>query len=175
MKILRRMILNLAESIIPMKSDSDVYLLMERLENSKVSEETPSSQHYSGGMTNTITTSNWNETVSNEQEYNEDDIFNEKDDEDQNERRSKSFTFFNEEDFNDVNYLFINEESKKKKNKRKRKKTNVEQNKVTSEVEEKDEDAGMKKQLIRTINSLSQTDLRVFYDNVSKDNKICLS
>ena len=71
-------------------------------------------------MTNTITTSNWNETVSNEQEYNEDDIFNEKDDEDQNERRSKSFTFFNEEDFNDVNYLFINEASKKKKNKRKR-------------------------------------------------------
>ena len=134
--------------------------------------QNPSSQHYSGGMTNTITTSNWNETVSNEQEYNEDDIFNEKDDEDQNERRSKSFTFFNEEDFNDVNYLFINETSKKKKNKRKRKKTNVEQNKVTSEVEEKDEDAGMKKQLIRTINSLSQTDLRVFYDNVSKDNKM---
>ena len=134
--------------------------------------QNPSSQHYSGGMTNTITTSNWNETVSNEQEYNEDDIFNEKDDEDQNERRSKSFTFFNEEDFNDVNYLFINEASKKKKNKRKRKKTNVEQNKVTSEVEEKDEDAGMKKQLIRTINSLSQTDLRVFYDNVSKDNKM---
>ena len=71
-----------------------------------------------------------------------------------------------------MNYLFINEASKKKKNKRKRKKTNVEQNKVTSEVEEKDEDAGMKKQLIRTINSLSQTDLRVFYDNVSKDNKM---
>ena len=43
MKILRRMILNLAEIIIPIKSDSDVYLLMERLENSKVSEETPSS------------------------------------------------------------------------------------------------------------------------------------
>ena len=134
--------------------------------------QNPSSQHYSGGVTNTITTSNWNETVSNEQEYNEDDIFNEKDDEDQNERRSKSFTFFNEEDFNDVNYLFINETSKKKKNKRKRKKTNTEQYKVTNEVEEKDEDSGMKKQLIRTINSLSQTDLRVFYDNVSKDNKM---
>ena len=133
-----------------------------------------SSQHHSNNITNTITTSNWNETVSNEQDglYNEDEIFNSKDEEENNgERRSKSFTMFNEDDFNDVNYLFINE-SKKRKNRKKRKKTNVDNKNSGTGSEEKDEESRIKNKLIRTINSLSQTDLRVFYDKVSKDNKM---
>lgn len=132
-----------------------------------------SSQHHSNNITNTITTSNWNETVSNEQDglYNEDEIFNSKDEEENNERRSKSFTMFNEDDFNDVNYLFINE-SKKKRNRKKRKKTNADNKNFGSGLEEKNEESGIKNKLIRTINSLSQTDLRVFYDKVSKDNKM---
>lgn len=69
-------------------------------------------------------------------------------------KRSKSFTIFREDDFLEVDYLFKDSANKKKRKKKKKK----------PEV--------IKHKIIRSINSMSQSDLSIFFSKIKQDKKI---
>ena len=149
--------------------------------------------HTNSNGNNTIyTQSNWNDTISNN---GDDDLFNYESDDNNNnnngiERRSKSFTVFREEDFNEVNYLFEDikrEESCKKKKQRKKKKKkdnkdiqhqdsndNNNNNNINCNQRcnsENDDEQHIRNKLKRSLNSSSQKELRVLnhVENSSKE------
>ena len=147
--------------------------------------------HTNSNGNNTIyTQSNWNDTISNN---GDDDLFNYESDDNNNntalERRSKSFTVFREEDFNEVNYLFEDikrEESCKKKKQRKKKKkkdnkdiqhqdsndnNNNNNTNCNQRCNSENDDEHIRNKLKRSLNSSSQKELRVFnhVENSSKE------
>jgi hypothetical protein len=69
-------------------------------------------------------------------------------------KRSKSFTIFREDDFLEVDYLFKDSATKKKRKKKKKK----------PEV--------IKHKIIKSINSMSQSDLSIFFSKIKQDKKI---
>ena len=109
---------------------------------------------------NTGGSSNINETL---YEYDEFD-YEEKYDDNNEDKHSRSFTYFNENDFLDIDYLFSNNKKKKNRKKKKKSKNNnydlpkKHNDKVLTKEEEEDEE--MRKRLIRKMNSYSQTDIR---------------
>ena len=125
----------------------------------------------------------YNETISNNNDYYDDDLLKSEDEEDNNLKRSNSFTVFNENDFLDVDYLFENSKKKrKKKNKKKAKKINVDDNNINNNNNNNNENSSVKydeneeRKLIRSFNSMSQTDLHNFKENnnnsYNNENKI---
>ena len=91
----------------------------------------------------------------------------------ENMRRSKSFTIFNEEDFLDYNYLFNDNDNQRKKKKKKKKKSvddNITEN-ISNCVINDDSDK-IKNKLIKTINSMSQKTITTLYKSMNCDKKM---
>ncbi len=73
--------------------------------------------------------------------------------EEQSYKRSKSFTFFNERDFDQIDYIFHNDGQNKKKKKKKKKKI-------------------LKDKIIKSIDSMSNCDFNIFFKSINKNRKI---
>jgi hypothetical protein len=99
--------------------------------------------------------SNKNETCMDEKDaYPEKEQNSEIDEEEQeNYKRSKSFTFFDERDFDQIDYIFHDDKSNKKKRKKKKKKI-------------------LKEKIIKSIDSMSTCDFNIFFKSINKNRKI---
>ena len=92
-------------------------------------------------------------------------------------KKSRSFIVFNENDFSDIDYLFVKSKKKKKKNKKKKLKNNNSNNK-SSEANKKtennednnEENEEIRKRLIRALRSNSMKEIRNIY-NKEKNNE----
>ena len=92
------------------------------------------------------TSTNINETLYEYDEF----VYNKEDE--YEDKHSRSFSYFNENDFLDIDYLFSN--NKKKKNRKKKKKS---KNTNDKEIDGDDE---IRRKIMRQMNSISLTDLR---------------
>ena len=92
-------------------------------------------------------------------------------------KKSRSFIVFNENDFSDIDYLFVKSKKKKKKNKKKKLKNNNSNNK-SSEANKKtennednnEENEEIRKRLLRALRSNSMKEIRNIY-NKEKNNE----
>ena len=100
-------------------------------------------------------------------------------------KKSRSFIVFNDNDFSDIDYLFTKSKKKKKKNKKKNKKNNNtnnsnsnnknnnEQNKKNENNEDNEENDEIRKRLLRSLRCNSMRELPYFYKKEKKsENKI---
>ena len=95
-------------------------------------------------------------------------------------KKSRSFIVFNENDFSDIDYLFVKSKKKKKKNKKKKLKNNNSNNK-SSEANKKtennednnEENEEIRKRLLRALRSNSMKEIRNIYTKEkNNENKI---
>ncbi len=91
-------------------------------------------------------------------------------------KKSRSFIVFNENDFSDIDYLFVKSKKKKKKNKKKKLKNNnknSDSNKKNENNEEKEENEEIRKRLLRALRCNSMKEIRnVYYKEKNNENKI---
>ena len=137
------------------------------------------SNNYSGTL-NTIITGNKSsgygdnlddENTNYNNYYNNNDEYEDK--------KSRSFIVFNENDFSDIDYLFVKSKKKKKKNKKKKSKNNnsnnknSDSNKKTENNEENEENEEIRKRLLRALRCNSMKEIRnIYYKEKSNENKI---
>ena len=129
--------------------------------------------NYSGTL-NTIVTGNKSSGYGdylddeNTNYYNNNDEYEDK--------KSRSFIVFNENDFSDIDYLFVKSKKKKKKNKKKKLKNNnknSDSNKKNENNEENEENEEIRKRLLRALRCNSMKEIRnVYYKEKNNENKI---
>ena len=134
-----------------------------------------------GNITNYTGTFNTNTlfgSSENNYENNYDDYYNYNND-DYEDKKSRSFTIFNENDFSDIDYLFVKSKKKKKKNKKKKnkkKKLSYDNNESPSETDKKideeiEEMQEIKKRIVRAIRCNSMKEFPRNYKDEPKSAK----